>query len=102
LHTRVANQRGVELIGAFVTGSDPAARQFTAVVSNPQTQQQQVYTIQYLASTVFVRVSAASIKVGTELIVKGRRAGTLVRATSVELYSIGSGPFGGIKIVGNV
>jgi len=104
--------RHVQLNSAAVTLVDRAGKSLDVVRKNNST----VFTILYSATTVFYGSRLSAIKVGTVLTVAGVLTGTTLRAQQISTRlaptgaasgSIGSstgpsGPFSGLKYVGNV
>ena len=104
--------RHVQLNYAAVTLVDRAGKSLDVVRKNNST----VFTILYSATTVFYGSRLSAIKVGTVLTVAGVLTGTTLRAQQISTRlaptgaasgSIGSstgpsGPFSGLKYVGNV
>lgn len=111
-HAVSSNGRLVQLNGAVVSSLIPTEKKLEVVRKNTST----TYTIQYSATTMFYGSRLKSIKVGTKVTVAGILTGTTIFAqristrtpTSTSTSGIvvpdfgASGPFVGLKYVGNI
>lgn len=95
--------RSVEVSRVRVTSVDLSGKRFSFALTNRKTHRTHTYTIEYSATTDFHGASTSDLRTGILVTATGHITGSTITASSISIDSVSAtGPYAGLKYVGNV